>query len=248
MNIYYIHKGETLELIVEKGENQTWRFQVLLEFLQDLEKLSKNVFLGCVPLKITNVILPHKIIIESPNLFVRDSLDAVVSLLKVDDFNLVFHEGNKTKIYYVETSIHTLELTIEDAENQERQFKLFCECLRKSVEEIRKNTKSSKNFPLEIINIVPYQFKIVIKSFALCFGSSIASLLINKGFNMFPHPTNLSKELFFNTIHPRCEVSFLKDTNNITNLVPIEHDQLNDSDQHLLKTSIWQKIKLKLNC
>jgi hypothetical protein len=100
MDIYYIQKGASLELTVGNSENQAWIFQILIEFLQDLEKVSQNHCLGFVPLKITNISQSQfKVAIESPNLFVRGSLDSVVSLLNIDEFNSVFYEGNKYQYF-----------------------------------------------------------------------------------------------------------------------------------------------------
>ena len=247
MDIYYILKGntgESVELSVGQCENQSWNFQMLVEYLQDLEKVSKNPFLGFVPLKIINISHSQfKIVIETPNLFVRGSLDSVVSLLNIEEFNLVFYEGNKTKIYYVETSINVLELIVEDVENPERQFKLFYDCLSSSVEQMRKHTSQGHSIPLEIINICPLQFKIVIKSSELCFGSSIAALLRNKGFNLIQHSAKFSKELFSNKTNQRREVHFLKDIE--PEPVKTEHNKSKSLEPPSLKTRIWQKLKLR---
>jgi len=252
MDIYYIQKGASLELTVGNSENQAWIFQILIEFLQDLEKVSQNHCLGFVPLKITNISQSQfKVAIESPNLFVRGSLDSVVSLLNIDEFNSVFYEGNKPKIYYVEISINTLELIVENTENQNRQFQLFCECLSRSVEEIRKDTKYVHSIPLEIINILPSQFKIVIRSSQLCFGSSIASLLKNKGFNLLPNPSFLSKEIFLNKCPQRCEITFLKEIESEpVQVIPASvkseyYDPKKPEPKSSLKTKIWQKLKLR---
>lgn len=226
MEIYYIQKNnEILELFVEKGTEQEKKFQALSEFLYKTKVLQENTEIKSVPLIIINTLpLEFKIIIKSPCLFFDGPLGSVISLLKINGFNLVPHEDNKIKVYYLQKDNKTLELFIDGSEKEERQFEerqfnALREFLQRK-ERLGQNTKQFGGYPLKIKVILESQFKIIIKSHYLFTdapphpagtdwngprGSVISSLKAN-GFNPIPHQTNLPREPLLHRVYNKLKL------------------------------------------
>ena len=340
MEIYYIQEGELLYLIVKKSENQKHYFYLLIEFLQDLEKLSKNPFLQFVPITIISILQEeYKVIIRSPNLFVRGPMDSVLSLLNNTKFNFVPYDNSKIRVFYLPQDNDTLELFIDDSAHQEWQFEVLSGFLR-NIQQLNnipctvstnfeiinilplqhkiiiksphlffnsviipvlndyrfdfflykdnaisiyyaeavfntlelivadsmdrtikfqefynwihefsdeaKKHSGSRDMPLEIISVLPLQFKIGIRSYHLCFGSSINALLNNKGFILQPHPDRLSIDFDLRRFYQECKIKTFRFTMlSKDNSIKKHCYGKENSVMSLLKNGLLHKLKLK---
>ena len=117
-------------------------------------------------------------------------------------------------IYYIYKDNDTLELIVERCENREKQeiqFQEFSEFLQ-DVAQLSNNGKLGIA-PLEIINVLPSQFKIIIKnSESFFYGyspkKSIRSLLEINRFHLISHENNKIKVYYIQKNYQTLELFF----------------------------------------